>query len=564
MLAARAVVVAEAFGLLHHCHDVVERRRLLPLRVGLRKQREDGSDDAELHAASFRECRTSAPRSPTPLRLTCAPATCSIPSSGTRAGRRRPAKSCGSGGDAIPGSRSSCCRSRASARCSSAGRMLRKVITGYSGDTFPNFTPNPWFARAYETGEVEVEHWSFLAFAQRLEAAARGLPAIVTRSIAGSSMEANDAFARVDTPFGPSRAARAARSPTSRCCTRRWPTATGNVVLHPPLLEGVWGALARAARRDRDGRDGSSTTCGRGRISFASPRIGCSRSSSARWARIPGGLYTGDLPVDGYGEDYDFWVEARAATRARRRGVRRVDPEVGARRRDAGAVGRRRSARERVAQLRAKAAPGLVATPTRRRTRPISTRPSTRGSARRCGARAISPHRVAATGADAVLAGAGVANLVGVARRAARARRGLRRAAHRRDRVVGLRRDAGRSVRAQPSQLPDRDDARATRRSCSARSSAAPGRRRSGVSAARRSTAPATSTRRTSCRGPFLVGSGGGNDVASTAAENVIVATLTAQRTVAECSYITSPGHAACARSSPISARSRSATASSC
>jgi acyl CoA:acetate/3-ketoacid CoA transferase beta subunit len=41
---------------------------------------------------------------------------------------------------------------------------------------------------------------------------------------------------------------------------------------------------------------------------------------------------------------------------------------------------------------------------------------------------------------------------------------------------------------------------------------------------------------------PFLVGSGGGNDVASTAAENVIVATLTPQRTVADCGYITSPG----------------------
>jgi acyl CoA:acetate/3-ketoacid CoA transferase len=41
---------------------------------------------------------------------------------------------------------------------------------------------------------------------------------------------------------------------------------------------------------------------------------------------------------------------------------------------------------------------------------------------------------------------------------------------------------------------------------------------------------------------PFLVGSGGGNDVGSTAAENVIVATLTAQRTVPDCSYITTPG----------------------
>ena len=40
-----------------------------------------------------------------------------------------------------------------------------------------------------------------------------------------------------------------------------------------------------------------------------------------------------------------------------------------------------------------------------------------------------------------------------------------------------------------------------------------------------------------------LFASGGGNDVASTATENVVVATLTPQRTPADCSYITSPGH---------------------
>src|SRR6201995_2766882 len=74
------------------------------------------------------------------------------------------------------------------------GGLVRKVITGYSGDTFPNFTPNPWFANAYKDRSVDVEHWSFLAFSQRLEAAARNLPAIVTRSIAASSMEENDAY----------------------------------------------------------------------------------------------------------------------------------------------------------------------------------------------------------------------------------------------------------------------------------------------------------------------------------------------------------------------------------
>jgi acyl CoA:acetate/3-ketoacid CoA transferase beta subunit len=42
--------------------------------------------------------------------------------------------------------------------------------------------------------------------------------------------------------------------------------------------------------------------------------------------------------------------------------------------------------------------------------------------------------------------------------------------------------------------------------------------------------------------GPFLVGSGGGNDVASVATENVVVATLTPARTPADCGYVTSPG----------------------
>jgi acyl CoA:acetate/3-ketoacid CoA transferase beta subunit len=44
--------------------------------------------------------------------------------------------------------------------------------------------------------------------------------------------------------------------------------------------------------------------------------------------------------------------------------------------------------------------------------------------------------------------------------------------------------------------------------------------------------------------GPFLVGSGGGNDVASVCAEAIVVATLTPQRTPADCGYVTSPGRA--------------------
>ncbi|MGH9032941.1 MAG: CoA-transferase, partial [Acidimicrobiia bacterium] len=42
--------------------------------------------------------------------------------------------------------------------------------------------------------------------------------------------------------------------------------------------------------------------------------------------------------------------------------------------------------------------------------------------------------------------------------------------------------------------------------------------------------------------GPFLVGSGGGNDVASVANESVVVALLQPERTPPECGYVTSPG----------------------
>src|SRR3982074_567422 len=126
------------------------------------------------------------------------------------------------------------------------GGLVRKVVTGYSGDTFPNFTPNPVFGRAYLSGEVDVEHWSFLAFSQRLEAAARGLPAVVTRSIHRSSMAHNDGYTRVDTPFGEV-GLLSPLAPDVALLHAPLADRDGNVAVNPPLLEGVWGALA--ARR---------------------------------------------------------------------------------------------------------------------------------------------------------------------------------------------------------------------------------------------------------------------------------------------------------------------------
>jgi len=417
------------------------------------------------------------------------------------------------------------------------GRMLRKIITGYSGDTFPNFTPNPWFAGAYERGEVEVEHWSFLAFTQRLEAAARAMPAVVTRSIAGSSMAENDAFTEVDTPFG-TVGLLAPLTPDVAVLHAPVADREGNIALHPPLLEGVWGALA--ARR------GAIVTVER-TVDDLRPWSHLVRIPHHRVLAVvecpmgahPGGLYTGDLPVDGYGEDYDFWIEARAATRAAPdeydAWIKKWVLDIETQEQWVAQVGA-----ERIAALHAKAQPDSWRADAEAVLPDLDAPVNNWERAAVWGARYLAD-RVVATGANAVLAGAGVANLsawLGV--QLARAQGA----------DVQLTAEIGLwgydATPADPFVLNHRNFPTATMLS--------------DASTVLGALVGGSGTSTIGCLGgaqidrtgninsthivprPFLVGSGGGNDVASTATENVIVATLTAQRTVAECSYITSPG----------------------
>jgi acyl CoA:acetate/3-ketoacid CoA transferase beta subunit/acyl CoA:acetate/3-ketoacid CoA transferase alpha subunit len=434
------------------------------------------------------------------------------------------------------------------------GGLVRKVVTGYSGDTFPNFTPNPWFARAYEQGDVEVEHWSFLAFSQRLEAAARGLPAIATRSIAGSSMETTTAFARVDTPFGEV-GLLAPLQPDVALLHAPVADREGNVALHPPLLEGVWGALA--ARR------GVIVTVER-IVDDLRPWSHLVRIPAHRVLAVvetelgahPGGLYSGDLPVDGYGEDYDFWVEARAATRRDDYDdwIRHWILEVESQEEWLARLGR-----ERVDALRNKAAPDSWRTDEAAYRPDLDAPPNAWERAAVWGARYLAD-RVVALDADAVLAGAGVANLsawLGVA------------LARERGSEVQLTAEIGlwgyEPTPADPFVLNHRNFPTATMlgdaqlvlgalvggpgtttigclggaqidRFGNINSTYIQPPLRTGVTdGPERVVAHAGS-------GVFLVGSGGGNDVASTAAENVVVATLTRDRTPPRCSYVTSPG----------------------
>jgi acyl CoA:acetate/3-ketoacid CoA transferase alpha subunit len=417
------------------------------------------------------------------------------------------------------------------------GGLVKKVITGYSGDTFPNFTPNPWFARAYERGEVEVEHWSFLAYAQRLEAAAKRQPAIVTRSIAGSSMEANEAYTRVDTPFGEV-GLLAPLQPDVALLHAPVADRAGNVAIHPPMLEGVWGALA--ARR------GAVVTVER-IVDDLRPWSHLVQIPAHRVLAVvetpmgahPGGLYTGDLPVDGYGEDYDFWVEARTASRTPEtydEWIQKWILDCPTQEQWLEQLGT-----ERVTFLRAKAEPDSWHWDEEHYVPDLDAPVNSWERDAVWGARVLA-ERVAAIDADAVLAGAGVANLsawLGVE---------LARAA---GHPVELTAEIGlwgyEPVIADPFVLNHRNFPRSTMLGDAnlvlgtlvggegTRTIGCLG----GAQVDRHGNINST-TRQPD--GPFLVGSGGGNDVASTAAECVVVATLTKQRTPSDVAYITSPG----------------------
>jgi acyl CoA:acetate/3-ketoacid CoA transferase alpha subunit/acyl CoA:acetate/3-ketoacid CoA transferase beta subunit len=191
------------------------------------------------------------------------------------------------------------------------GGLVRKVVTTYSGNSFPTYTPNPVFRRAYESGEVEVEHWSILALSQRLEAAARGLPAIVTGSVAGSSMEENSAFSVADTAFGPVGLLEPLVPDVSLVHAAAADPA-GNLVFSEPLMDGVWGAWAArrgvvaTVERIVDDLEGLGH-----RVRVPAHRV--LAVVEAPYGAHPGGNYAPGLPVRSYGEDIAHWSRVAEA-----------------------------------------------------------------------------------------------------------------------------------------------------------------------------------------------------------------------------------------------------------
>ena len=412
------------------------------------------------------------------------------------------------------------------------GGLVRRVVTAYSGDSFPTYTPNPVYQQAYASGEVAVEHWSFLSLIQRLDAAARGLPAAVTNSLVGSDMAVH--LTRADTPNGPVHLL-PPLAPDVALLHAAVADQAGNVLVAPPSLEGVAGAMA--ARR------GAIVTVERV-VDDLRPYAHLVRIPAHRVLAVveapfgahPGGVYAPGLPVTGYGEDLAFWVAARDAARGD------VDAFCAEWCRDVATQEAyvAKLGTDRVAALLQRADPESWRADEAAHPFDEGAAVTAWETAAALAAREVAS-RVVALDAHAVLAGAGVANLaawVGVAQARAQGH-GVQLTAE-----LGL--WGYTPTPADPMIFNLRAFPSATMLSDATTVlgvlAGGPGTRLLACVGTAQVDATGNLNSTALADGTVLVGSGGGNDVVSTADEALVVTQLRPVRTPERVAYITAPG----------------------
>jgi acyl CoA:acetate/3-ketoacid CoA transferase beta subunit len=133
----------------------------------------------------------------------------------------------------------------------------------------------------------------------------------VTGSLVGSSMADNDAFAVIDSPFGPLGLLQPL-VPDVALVHAAAADPSGNLVFSEPLLDGVWGAWAAlrgvvaTVERVVDDLEGLGH-----RVKVPAHRV--LAVVEAPFGAHPGGCYAPGLPVRSYGEDIAHWSAAAAA-----------------------------------------------------------------------------------------------------------------------------------------------------------------------------------------------------------------------------------------------------------
>ncbi|MFQ5401112.1 MAG: CoA-transferase, partial [Anaerolineae bacterium] len=202
-----------------------------------------------------------------------------------------------------------------------AAGLAKRIISSFLGDGYPNPGPNAAIRRVINSGQVTAENWTMLTLTLRLLAGAMGVPYLPTRSIIGSSLEdeLGGQFQRTADPFNPSDIlGQVPALHPDLNFTHGWAAdAEGNTLLPVPLASNAFGALAA--------REGAIVTVEKivapeviraysymARIPASAVRAVCEVPFGAH----PLGCLGLGLPDGGgYREDRQFILEARTASR---------------------------------------------------------------------------------------------------------------------------------------------------------------------------------------------------------------------------------------------------------
>jgi acyl CoA:acetate/3-ketoacid CoA transferase alpha subunit/acyl CoA:acetate/3-ketoacid CoA transferase beta subunit len=197
--------------------------------------------------------------------------------------------------------------------------LVRRLVTSFAGENYPAPWPSPVVRRALEDGSLTIEDWSLYTLVARLAAGALGVPFFPVRSFADGSMSGREdvgARAEVVDPFEGGTVTVVPRLTPDVCFVHGVAAdEDGNVVLAGPVGEREWGALAsRRGAVVSVERIVDASVLRRHNAVVRIPSAAVVAVCEAPRGSHPYGLYTGGFPgVSGYDEDAPYMKAVRGA-----------------------------------------------------------------------------------------------------------------------------------------------------------------------------------------------------------------------------------------------------------
>jgi len=199
--------------------------------------------------------------------------------------------------------------------------MIKRAATAFTGEAYPTMGPNPVYNRLYSEKKVEFENWSFLTFTLRLLAGAMGIGFLPTRSLLKSDMsEANSRDCLpINDPFEETSQLVALRALNPDIAFLHGHAADkfGNTILLPPRGEDIYGVLGSKKGAIVTVEKIVSTDFIRQNSHLVRlPGMFVKSVSEVPMGAHPSGLNAQGLQeIDGYSEDIPFYIEARKAAK---------------------------------------------------------------------------------------------------------------------------------------------------------------------------------------------------------------------------------------------------------